>query len=133
MKSCGFRLQQFSKHQFSSFIHALCVFRLSMLRSTTCVLIPIMCIAGRLHTPLDLSEEEWNNIIKTNLTGTWLVSKYVCIRMRDAKQGGCVINISSISGLNRGQLPGGLAYASAKVAINTMTKVSSLTVPKFKF
>ena len=92
-----------------------------------------MWIAGRVHTPLDLSEEEWNNIIKTNLTGTWLVSKYVCIHMRDAKRGGCVINISSIVGLDRGQLPGALAYASAKVAINTMTKVSSLTVPQFKF
>ncbi|KAL3534701.1 hypothetical protein ACH5RR_003162 [Cinchona calisaya] len=82
--------------------------------------------AGPLHSPLDLSEEEWNNIIKTNLTGTWLVSKYVCIRMRDAKQGGSVINISSIAGLNRGQLPGGLAYACAKVAINTMTKVMAM-------
>ncbi|XP_027175240.1 uncharacterized protein LOC113774814 [Coffea eugenioides] len=89
-------------------------------------------VRGRLHTPLDLSEEEWNNIIKTNLTGTWLVSKYVCIRMRDAKQGGCVINISSISGLNRGQLPGGLAYASAKVAINTMTKVMAMELGEHK-
>lgn len=89
-------------------------------------------VRGHVHTPLDLSEEEWNNIIKTNLTGTWLVSKYFCIRMRDAKRGGCVINISSIAGLNRGQLPGGLAYACAKVAINTMTKVMAMELGEHK-
>lgn len=78
-----------------------------------------------MHSPLDLSEEEWDNIYRTNLKGAWLVSKYVCIRMRDANQGGSVINISSIAGLNRGQLPGGLAYASSKTALNTVMKVVS--------
>lgn len=80
-------------------------------------------IVGRLHTPLDLSEEEWDGMVRTNLTGTWLVSKYVCMRMRDAKNGGSIVSISSIAGLERGQLPGGLAYACTKAAINTMTKV----------
>nr|GMC79338.1 3-oxoacyl-[acyl-carrier-protein] reductase, chloroplastic-like [Ipomoea batatas] len=83
-------------------------------------------VRGRVHTPLDLSEEEWNSIIKTNLTGTWLVSKYVCLHMCNSKQGGSVINISSIAGLNRGQLPGSLAYACSKAAVNTMTKVAFL-------
>ncbi|KAK6127215.1 hypothetical protein DH2020_039058 [Rehmannia glutinosa] len=61
-------------------------------------------IRGRLHTPLDLSEEEWN----------------------DTGRGGLVISISSIAGLERGQLPGGLVYACSKAAINTMTKVMAL-------
>ncbi|XP_019162252.1 PREDICTED: uncharacterized protein LOC109158809 [Ipomoea nil] len=87
-------------------------------------------VRGRVHTPLDLSEEEWNNIIKTNLTGTWLVSKYVCLHMCNAKQGGSVINISSIAGLNRGQLPGSLAYACSKVAVNTMTKMMAMEMGK---
>lgn len=76
-----------------------------------------------MHTPLDLTEDEWNDIIRTNLTGTWLVSKYVCRRMRDAQQGGSIINISSIAGLERGQLPGALVYSASKTAVNTMTKV----------
>ncbi|PIN22677.1 putative short chain-type dehydrogenase [Handroanthus impetiginosus] len=83
-------------------------------------------IRGRVHTPLDLSEEEWNDTVRTNLTGTWLVSKYVCMRMRNAKRGGSVISISSIAGLERGQLPGGLVYACTKAAINTMTKMFSI-------
>lgn len=87
------------------------------------VLINNAGMRGRVHSPLDLTEEEWNNTIKTNLTGAWLVSKYVCILMRDSKLGGSIINISSIAGLERGQLPGGLAYSASKVAVNTMTKV----------
>ncbi|KAL5812001.1 hypothetical protein ACOSQ3_026951 [Xanthoceras sorbifolium] len=79
-------------------------------------------VRGTVKNPLDLSEEEWDHVIRTNLTGSWLVSKYVCIRIRDANQGGSVINISSIVGLNRGQLPGAVAYASSKAGLNTMTK-----------
>ncbi|KAH7557115.1 hypothetical protein JRO89_XS11G0049200 [Xanthoceras sorbifolium] len=84
-------------------------------------------VRGTVKNPLDLSEEEWDHVIRTNLTGSWLVSKYVCIRIRDANQGGSVINISSIVGLNRGQLPGAVAYASSKAGLNTMTKVNILS------
>nr|UJH20018.1 benzaldehyde synthase alpha subunit [Petunia x hybrida] len=83
-------------------------------------------VRGTVHSPLELTEEECHNTFRTNLTGTWLVSKYVCKFMRDAKQGGSVINISSIAGLNRGQLPGGLAYVSSKGAVNMVTKVMAL-------
>lgn len=80
---------------------------------------------GTVKSPLEISEDEWNSTLKTNITGSWLVSKYVCICMRDAGQKGSIINISSISGLNRGELPGGVAYASSKASLNTMTKVIS--------
>nr|GMD39885.1 3-oxoacyl-[acyl-carrier-protein] reductase FabG-like [Ipomoea batatas] len=83
-------------------------------------------IRGRVHTPLDLTEEEWNDLTKTNLTGTWLVSKYVSLHMCNAKLGGSIVNISSISGLNRGQLPGGLAYTTSKTAVNALTRVMAL-------
>ncbi|KAL0316743.1 UNVERIFIED_CONTAM: putative NAD-dependent oxidoreductase [Sesamum radiatum] len=89
-------------------------------------------IRGGVHNSLDLSEKELNDNIKTNLTGTWLVSKYVCMRMRDERQGGSVVNISSIAGLERGQLPGGLAYVCAKTAINAMTKVMALELGAFQ-
>ncbi|KAK6124816.1 hypothetical protein DH2020_041432 [Rehmannia glutinosa] len=89
-------------------------------------------VRGSVHTPLDLTENEWNDIIRTNLTGTWLVSKYVCRLMRDTQQGGSVINISSIAGLNRGQLPGSLVYAASKAAVNTVTKVMALELGVYK-
>ncbi|KAL6988038.1 hypothetical protein U1Q18_013785 [Sarracenia purpurea var. burkii] len=78
---------------------------------------------GTVQSPLTLSEDEWNSALKTNSKGTWLVSKYVCLRMCAAKKGGSIINISSISGVNRGHVPGGLAYSSSKAAVNTTTKV----------
>ncbi|KAK5830042.1 3-oxoacyl-[acyl-carrier-protein] reductase FabG [Gossypium arboreum] len=89
-------------------------------------------VRGNVKDPLELTEEEWDQNIRTNLTGSWLVSKYVCMLMRDAKQGGSVINISSIAGLNRGQLPGGLAYASSKAGLNTMTKTMAMELGMHK-
>ncbi|GJX57314.1 3-oxoacyl-[acyl-carrier-protein] reductase FabG-like protein [Tanacetum coccineum] len=89
-------------------------------------------VRGSVHNPLDLSEEEWDSTMTTNLTGTWLVSKYVCIHMRDAKQGGSIINISSIAGLNRGQLPGGLAYAASKTGVVTLTKIMAMELGMYK-
>ncbi|XP_062111921.1 uncharacterized protein LOC133823272 [Humulus lupulus] len=89
-------------------------------------------IRGNVRSPLDLSEEEWNNVMKTNLTGTWLVSKYVCIRMRDGGRGGAVINISSIAGLSRGQLPGAAAYASSKAGLNSLTRVMAVELGAHK-
>ncbi|KAK7393059.1 hypothetical protein VNO78_21511 [Psophocarpus tetragonolobus] len=83
-------------------------------------------IRGTVKTPLELSEEEWDQAHRTNLTGTWLVSKYVCKRMRDAQRKGSIINISSIAGLDRGQLPGGPAYATSKGGVNMLTKVMAL-------
>ncbi|KAF3442159.1 hypothetical protein FNV43_RR16075 [Rhamnella rubrinervis] len=83
-------------------------------------------IRGNVKSPLELSEEEWNQTMNTNLRGSWLVSKYVCIQMRDAHQGGSIINISSIAGLNRGQLPGAAAYASSKAGLNSLTRVMGM-------
>ncbi|CAF1851895.1 unnamed protein product [Brassica oleracea] len=64
------------------------------------VLINNAGIRGNVKTSLDLTEDEWNTVFRTNLTGPWLVSKYVCSLMRDAKGGGSVINVSSIAGLH---------------------------------
>ncbi|WMV07654.1 hypothetical protein MTR67_001039 [Solanum verrucosum] len=84
-------------------------------------------IRGSVSFSLELSEKEWEHTFNTNLRGAWLVSKYVCRRMRDAKQGGgSVINISSVSGLNRVLLPGSIAYASSKMALDMFTRMMAL-------
>ncbi|KAE8704726.1 reductase [Hibiscus syriacus] len=85
-------------------------------------------IRGKVRDPLELSSEEWDENMRTNLRGSWLVSKYVGAHMRDANQGGSIINISSIDGLNRGKVPGGLAYASSKAGLNTLTMTMALEV-----
>ncbi|KAK6125191.1 hypothetical protein DH2020_041057 [Rehmannia glutinosa] len=83
-------------------------------------------VRGSVHSPLDLTTDEWDDTAGTNMRGTWLVSKYVCRGMRDAGQGGSVINISSVAGLDRGLQPGSLIYAASKAAVNSMTKVMAL-------
>ncbi|XP_024013646.1 uncharacterized protein LOC18020777 isoform X2 [Eutrema salsugineum] len=91
-------------------------------------------IRGNVKTSLELSEQEWDKVLRTNLTGPWLVSKYVCILMRDANNhgGGSVINISSISGLHRGMLPGGVAYACSKGGVDTMTRMMAIELGVYK-
>ena len=79
-----------------------------------------------MKSSLDLSEEEWDDVMGTNLKGSWLVSKYVCIHMRDTNRSGSLINISSIGGLNRGHIPGGSVYGASKAGLNTLTKVMFL-------
>uniref|UniRef100_A0A822ZGQ2 3-oxoacyl-[acyl-carrier-protein] reductase FabG-like n=1 Tax=Nelumbo nucifera TaxID=4432 RepID=A0A822ZGQ2_NELNU len=78
---------------------------------------------GAVTSLLDFPEDEWNNIVTTNLTGTWLVSKYIGRCMSNTNQKGSIINVTSIAGLNRGQLPGGVAYVASKAGLNALTKV----------
>ncbi|XP_038883585.1 3-oxoacyl-[acyl-carrier-protein] reductase FabG-like [Benincasa hispida] len=80
-------------------------------------------LRGSVKSPLELSEEEWDHTMRTNLRGQWLVSKHICILMHKASRGGSIINISSISGLNRAVQTGALAYITSKAALNTLTKV----------
>lgn len=81
---------------------------------------------GTTSPALNLSNEEWDRVFKINLDGAWLCSKYIAICMRDAERGGSIINISSISGLNRVKGTGTLAYSSSKAAMHTMTTVMAL-------
>jgi NAD(P)-dependent dehydrogenase (short-subunit alcohol dehydrogenase family) len=96
------------------------------------VLINNAGIRGNVKSSLDLSKEEWDKVFRTNLTGSWLISKYVCLLMRDAKRGGSVINVSSISGLHRGLLRGGLAYACSKGGVDTMTRMMAIELAVYK-
>lgn len=84
-----------------------------------------MVASGNVKSPIEFSEEEWNHLFAINLTGTWLVSKFVCKQMCNANQKGSLINISSIGGLQRGTLPGGLPYNLSKMGVNCMTKVNN--------
>ncbi|KAJ9694351.1 hypothetical protein PVL29_010043 [Vitis rotundifolia] len=83
---------------------------------------------GTVKNSLELDEEEWGLCMKTNLNGTWLVSKHVCRRMRDGHQGGSIINISSVIGINRGQHVGDVGYAASKTGINAMTKLNNVAL-----
>lgn len=95
------------------------------------VLINNAGIRGGVHSPLDWSEDDWENNIRSNLTGLWLVSKHVCRRMRDSRIKGSVINISSVGGLDRGQSPGAIAYVASKTGVMSVTRVMALELGKY--
>ncbi len=55
-------------------------------------------IEGQLGLSIDQTEENWNNVIDTNLKGTWLSMKYQISQM--LRQGsGVIVNNASIAGL----------------------------------
>lgn len=83
-------------------------------------------VRGAVHSSLNWPQEEWDSVVKTNLTGLWLVSKHVCRLMRDAKLKGSMINVSSIGGLRRGHKQGAIAYNASKTAVHTVTEVMAL-------
>lgn len=84
---------------------------------------PVLCLLGGTDSSLDIAEDEWDDVFKTNLDGAWLVSKYIGRCMREAGQGGSIINISTVFGLDRVQQHGSVAYGSSKAGMNNMTRV----------
>jgi NAD(P)-dependent dehydrogenase (short-subunit alcohol dehydrogenase family) len=65
------------------------------------------------------TEEEWNNLIRTNLTGTFFCSQMVGSHMIE-KGGGKIINVGSMFGLTG--TTHCLAYACSKAAVHQLTK-----------
>lgn len=77
--------------------------------------------AGISQTKLftEITDEEWNNIIKTNLNSAFYCTQEV-LPMMIYKNNGCIINISSIWGLTGSSCE--VAYSTTKAGLNGMTK-----------
>jgi 3-oxoacyl-[acyl-carrier protein] reductase len=67
-----------------------------------------------------MKEEDWDSVIDTNLKGAWNFSKAVLRPMMRNKQGGVILNISSISGVV-GML-GQTNYSASKAGMIGLTK-----------
>jgi 3-oxoacyl-[acyl-carrier protein] reductase len=72
---------------------------------------------------LEQTLEEWNGVIRTNLTGTFLCSKAAVPVMREGGSG-CIVNMASISG-QRGATGRG-AYGVSKAGIIQLTKIMAV-------
>lgn len=75
---------------------------------------------GMHRLALDTSLEDWDRILRINLTGSFLTAQAAARVMLD-HGGGRIIQISSISG-QRGNM-GGVAYGASKAAVMHMCKV----------
>jgi len=76
---------------------------------------------------LDTTEEDWDEVINTNLKGIFLMSKYAVPHMIKGG-GGAIINTSSAAGLTGHP---SLNYAASKAAIINMTKSMAVDLAEY--
>ena len=69
---------------------------------------------------LRMKEDDWNDVIDTNLKGAWNFSKAVLRSMLRQEKGGSILNISSISG--EVGMPGQSNYSASKAGMVGLTK-----------
>lgn len=74
-----------------------------------------------------MSLAEWNDVINTNLTGTFLMSKHAVLKMMSNRYGR-IVNMSSIGG--QLGLPGQANYAASKAGQVAISKTLSKEVAK---
>jgi 3-oxoacyl-[acyl-carrier protein] reductase len=72
---------------------------------------------------LDVTEEEWDLVVDTNLKGCFLCSQAAARHMKD-HGGGSIVNIGS--GCNRTPFPTLVAYTASKGGIEMLTKVAAV-------
>ncbi|QGN34944.1 SDR family NAD(P)-dependent oxidoreductase [Microlunatus sp. Gsoil 973] len=73
-------------------------------------------------TVADTTEEDWQRVLATNLTGVWLGMKYALPHLR--RTTGCIVNMASVQALVG--LPGWAAYAATKGAIIALTQQAAV-------
>ncbi|MEM9280980.1 MAG: 3-oxoacyl-ACP reductase family protein [Verrucomicrobiota bacterium] len=72
---------------------------------------------------LDLSEEDWDRTIRTNLKGSFLCTQAAGRVLRDQGQGGSIINIGS--GANKQPFLNLIDYCASKGGLEQLTRVSA--------
>lgn len=78
---------------------------------------------------LDQTEQDWDDVIDTNLKGCWLVNTEAARRLVKHKQKGSIINISSILGQRvAGAVVG---YATSKAGVIQFTKALALEFARY--
>jgi 3-oxoacyl-[acyl-carrier protein] reductase len=78
---------------------------------------------------LELAEEDWDRVIRTNLKGCFLNTQAAARRLVAAKKGGAIINIGS--GSNRIAFPRLVDYTASKGGIEMLTKVAAAELGEY--
>jgi NAD(P)-dependent dehydrogenase (short-subunit alcohol dehydrogenase family) len=73
---------------------------------------------------LEVTEELYDNVIDTNLKGTYFTAQAAARRMKAFGNGGVIINISSVHA--GGTWPGDTMYATTKAGINRLSEAMAL-------
>jgi 3-oxoacyl-[acyl-carrier protein] reductase len=75
-----------------------------------------------------MSEDDWSEVIRTNLTGAFNFARAAVFMMMKAKRGS-IINVTSVSGLVG--MPGQVNYSASKAGLIGMTKAMAKEVGGF--
>ncbi|MFN0092727.1 MAG: SDR family NAD(P)-dependent oxidoreductase [Acidimicrobiales bacterium] len=78
---------------------------------------------------VNTSTELWNRTIAINQTGVFFGLRAVAQPMIDAGNGGSIVNISSVAGLEGGF--GSMAYGATKWAVRGMTKIAAKELGRY--
>ncbi|MDX6593258.1 MAG: hypothetical protein QOJ13_2454 [Gaiellales bacterium] len=76
----------------------------------------------------EVTPEHWRRIVDVNLTGAFLVSQ-AAARIMAEQQSGCIVNISSVSGI--GAEEWAAAYCSAKAGLIGLTRAMALDLAPY--
>jgi 3-oxoacyl-[acyl-carrier protein] reductase len=77
----------------------------------------------------DTDEADWDEVVRVNLTGPFLVAKAAMVRMRDAGRGGRIVNMGSMVG-HQGAVRGWVHYGATKAGLHGLTKTLARTAAK---
>jgi NAD(P)-dependent dehydrogenase (short-subunit alcohol dehydrogenase family) len=77
----------------------------------------------------DTTEEEWQGIVDTNLSGVWRVAKAATNALLEAGKPGSIINIASVTALQPALMNAG--YAASKAAVDHMTRVMAVEIARY--
>jgi 3-oxoacyl-[acyl-carrier protein] reductase len=70
---------------------------------------------------LDIGLEEYERVMRVNLTGVWLCCRAV-VPVMQRQRAGSILNVSSVAGQRGGGLLGTAAYSTSKGAVIALTK-----------
>jgi len=80
--------------------------------------------------PEDISEEEWDRVLDTNLKGAFLCAQAVG-RVMMRQGGGKIINISSVSGSRATPIPPSASYDASKGGLENLTRALAIAWAKY--
>jgi 3-oxoacyl-[acyl-carrier protein] reductase len=84
---------------------------------------------ARVQSFLDITLENWNELLAINLTGVFLCAQAAARCMRDQGKGGRVINISSVNGQRA--ITGRGVYSVAKGGLEMLTRIMAAELGEF--
>ncbi|MGO4421432.1 SDR family NAD(P)-dependent oxidoreductase, partial [Streptomyces sp. MCAF7] len=72
----------------------------------------------------EVSEEDWDAVQRTNVTGVWLAMKHEIAHMKE-HGGGAIVNIASNLGAHL-RIPNLATYLTSKAAVSALTRAAAL-------